>query len=209
MIIIPIESGPVETIGYLVYDTQTKDCLIIDIPLESTNRFIDHITQLQLNPKAILLTHSHWDHSAEAPELRRRLHTEIYLHQADEYRTIEPMRHKIWQLPFDLEPFKPDKYLFDNTSLKFGSLECRCLHTPGHTEGGMCFLFKSENALFSGDTLFNMSIGRIDLPGGDYDTLINSIHQKLMTLNDDCEVHPGHGSSTTIGFERKFNTFLQ
>lgn len=209
MNIIPIESGPVETIGYLVFDELTKDCLIIDTPLESTGRFIEHITQLQLNTKAILLTHSHWDHSAEAPELKRRLGADIYIHPADEYRIIDPMRHKIWPLPFELEPFKADAYLTDNATLKFGSLECLCIHTPGHTEGGMCFYFETDKNLFSGDTLFNMSIGRIDLPGGDFDTIINSINQKLMLLDDDCSVYPGHGSATTIGFERKFNTFLQ
>jgi len=208
MKIISIEAGPVDTFGYIVFNEDTKDCIIIDTPLESADILSEKVTKNGLDVKGILLTHTHWDHSADAPELKRRFQSSILVHKADEYRILDPNKHKLWPLPFTLEPYTPDEYLEDNQEIAFGTLKLKVIHTPGHTEGGICIHFDKEKILFSGDTLFNMSVGRVDLPGGDWMTLLESIKTKLMVLDDETEVYCGHGNTTTIGFEKKNNPFL-
>ncbi len=208
MQIYTIEAGPVLTNGYIVYDEQTKEAAIIDVPPEGTELYLKKINELNLKPEAIILTHSHWDHSAEAPELKRRTGAPIYMHKADEYRIISPAQHSIFELPFELEPFKADNYLQDGQQLNLCSSQCEILHTPGHTEGGICIYFPNEKILFTGDTLFNMGVGRVDLPGGDWNTLYKSITEKLMVLPDDTNIYPGHGEPSTIGFEKGQNPFL-
>jgi len=99
-----------------------------------------------------------------------------------------------------------NKFIKDGDILKFGNKNIRCIETPGHTPGGMCYLI--DDYLFSGDTLFNSSIGRTDFPGGDYNAIISSIKNKLMKLDDKIKVYPGHGTETTIGFEKRSNPFL-
>lgn len=208
MQIYSIEAGPVMTRGYLVYDENTREAAIIDAPPEGTNLYLNKIRDLELNIGAILLTHTHWDHSAEAPELKRKTGAPVFLHKSDEYRVISPDKHSIFELPFKLEPFKADNYLEAGQKLQLCSSECEILHTPGHTEGGVCIYFPKEKIVFTGDTLFNMSVGRVDLPGGDWNTLHNSIKEKLMKLPGDTNIYPGHGEPSTIDFEKKQNPFL-
>ena len=208
MIVLPVESGPVATIGFLIYDEQTRDGVVIDAPLDSCNFFIRQVGENNIKLHAILLTHSHWDHTADCPKLKAETGADVYIFKEDEYRIISPMENTIWPLPFILERLHADKYLQDRDILRFGSLEIETLFTPGHTEGGACFVIHSEKTVFSGDTLFNMSIGRVDLPGGNYEQLITSINDKLMKLDDDYLVNPGHGEPTTVGFERRNNPFI-
>lgn len=208
MKIFKTEAGPVQTMSYIVYDETSRDAVFIDSPPEVTTVYLKKIDEFGLHPQAIILTHSHWDHTAEAPQLRKSLNVPVYLHKADEYRIVEPSKHTIWPLPFVLESFKADKYLEDGKELEFGSLNCKILHTPGHTEGGVCIYFQRDNALFTGDTLFNMSVGRVDLPGGDWNKLNNSIQSKILVLDDKTDIFPGHGDQSTISFERNNNPFL-
>lgn len=202
------ESGPVQTMGYIAYHETSGDAVIIDTPPESSEKYIAKVKELNLHIRSIFLTHSHWDHSAEAPKLRAQYNVPVYIHKADEYRVEEPSKHTIWPLPFKLEPFTADKYFEDGQILQFGTLQCRILHTPGHTEGGVCIYFPDDNSLFTGDTLFNMSVGRVDLPGGDLNTLFNSIRTKILVLDENTDIYPGHGEQSTIGFERRHNPFL-
>ena len=121
---------------------------------------------------------------------------------------LDQAAHTVWPLPFTLHNVKPTGLLKHGDLLICGDWTCEVIHTPGHTEGGVCFIDHEHSCAFVGDTLFSGSIGRTDLPGGDTDTLLNSIKECLMTLPDDFVVFPGHGPLTTIGDEKLNNPFL-
>ncbi len=208
MEIIPVEAGPVATIGYLVNDEINKKAVVIDVPIESAAAFDKLIKEKDTKLEAILLTHTHWDHSAEAPALHRSSGAPVYVNQADEYRLTDPMKHSILQLGFDLEDYHDAKFLGHGDTFKFGDIVLEVIHTPGHTEGGLCFACHKSRIIFTGDTLFHGSVGRVDLPGGSGKTLINSITNRLMSLDDNYMVYPGHGPETSIGFERNRNPFI-
>jgi glyoxylase-like metal-dependent hydrolase (beta-lactamase superfamily II) len=202
-----VVSGPFQTIGYLVSD-ETKEAMIIDTPIESTNSFMKSIRRDGLSLKAIVLSHTHWDHTADAAELRRQTGAKIFVHKDDKYRVVDPMKFTIYRLPFELEAFEPDVEFSGDEVLTIGKMNFEIIHTPGHTEGGICLSNREEKVLFAGDTLFNESIGRSDLPGGSMSLLVNSIIDKLLILPDDTKVYSGHGEPTTIGYERQNNPFL-
>lgn len=203
-----IESGPFQTIGYLISD-ETGEAMIIDTPLESTNSFMKSIRRDGLKVKSIVLSHTHWDHTADAAELRRQTGAKIYVHKEDKYRVVDPMKFTIYRLPFELEALEPDELLEGNEVINVGNMSFKVIHTPGHTEGGICLYCAEEKVLFSGDTLFNESVGRCDLPGGSMGLLINSIIDKLLVLDGETKVYPGHGESTTIDSEKNNNPFLK
>ena len=156
----------------------------------------------------ILLTHSHWDHTGDAAKLQRATKAHIAVHPDDDYRLSEPNKYTGFPLPFTLEACKADRYLHAGDSLMLGAWTFEVRHTPGHTEGGICFIDHARKLAFVGDTLFAGSIGRTDLPGGDTATLLNAIRTQLFTLDDDFVVLPGHGNRTSIGTERRTNPFL-
>jgi len=203
------ETGPVATNGYLLIEPDEGTALIVDAPPDSADRMSEALRTRKLTPAALILTHTHWDHTADAAELKRRYpEMLVYVHPDDAYRLIEPMRHTVWPLRFTIEAIEPDRYLRDGDVLDLGSISLRTIHTPGHTEGGICLYDENRNLLFSGDTLFEGSVGRTDLPGGSWETLKSSIEHRLMTLPDDVRVYPGHGFGTTIGRERVANPFI-
>jgi hydroxyacylglutathione hydrolase len=203
------ESGPVATFGYLVLDDVTRDAIIIDAPFGSAEPIALEALREQVTPAALVLTHTHWDHTGDAAELKRRYpEMLIYVHRDDEYRLVDPMKHAVWQLPFEVEPATADRYLAHGDELAIGGLAFSVLHTPGHTEGGICLYDRTHKVIFVGDTLFAGSVGRTDLPGGDWQTLSDSIRTHLLGLPDDIEVYPGHGPTTTIGAERIGNPFV-
>lgn len=208
MQIIQIEAGPVATIGYLVLDSKSKSAVIIDAPLESTAYFDSVITEKELRVEAILLTHTHWDHIADCSKLAKLTKASVYVNSKDFHRLNDPMAHTIFPLPFNIEAVTEVNFVHDNDKIKVGSLEFEVLFTPGHTEGGVCFVEHNEGAVFAGDTLFKESIGRVDLPGGSMPVILESINSKLMVLPDNYNVYSGHGPSTTIGWERVHNPFL-
>ncbi|MFA5511921.1 MAG: MBL fold metallo-hydrolase [Candidatus Kapaibacterium sp.] len=208
MHIIEIEAGPVATIGYLVIDEKSKHGAIVDTPLESTTYFNSLIEEKKLIIDAILLTHTHWDHVADCSKLVKLTKAPVYVHSDDLYRLSDPMSHSIIPLPFKIEAVNDVKLVKSNDKIKVGSLEFEVIHTPGHTEGGICFVEHSKGILFAGDTLFNESIGRVDLPGGSMSHLLNSIKNELLILPDNYKVYSGHGPSTTIGWERTHNPYL-
>jgi glyoxylase-like metal-dependent hydrolase (beta-lactamase superfamily II) len=208
MTIIPIEAGPVATIGYLVIDKKSKKGAIIDAPLESTTYFDSLITEKKITIEAIILTHSHWDHIADTAKLQRLTGAKVYVHADDKHRLDEPMNHTIIPLPFNIEAVLKYEIINHNDIIKVGNLTFHVVHTPGHTEGGICLIEHEHKAIFAGDTIFNESIGRVDLPGGSMETLLSSIRNELMTLPDSFKIYSGHGPATTIGWERKRNPFL-
>ncbi len=203
------EAGPVATYAYLAIDPESHSAVIVDAPMQSYERIVAKAEQEGVTPGALILTHSHWDHTADVAELKRRYpEMLVYVHPDDEYRMQEPMKHTVWQLPFTIEGAQADRHLHHGDTFALGGICFTVLHTPGHTEGGICLYDKSHNAIFVGDTLFAGSVGRTDLPGGDWDTLLRSITAHLLPLPDDTRVYPGHGPTTTIGEERESNPFI-
>jgi hydroxyacylglutathione hydrolase len=203
------EAGPVATYGYLVVDSETGDAVIVDAPLDSAEKIAQAAHDAGAVPGALILTHTHWDHTGDAAELKRRFpELLIYVHPNDEYRLIEPMKHTVWKLPFEVEGVHPDRYLSDGDTVGSGAIRFTVIHTPGHTEGGICLYDEAHKLLFAGDTLFAGSVGRTDLPGGAWETLTQSITDRLLGLPDDVRVYPGHGPTTTIGEERMSNPFV-
>ncbi len=208
MNIIPVEAGPVFTIGYFVFDPSSADAIIIDTPLDSCNRFIELIDKYNAKLNAIILTHSHWDHTADLTKINKITKASVYIHKDDEYRILDPNNHTVFPLSQQLDSFSQSIYIAHRDKIKCGNLEFEVRHTPGHTEGGICLIEHNYGVIFAGDTLFCESIGRYDLPGGNGQQLLESIKRELMTLPDNFKVYSGHGEPTTIGYERINNPFL-
>ncbi|OGU13210.1 MAG: hypothetical protein A2X61_05285 [Ignavibacteria bacterium GWB2_35_12] len=216
MEIIPFECGPLATNCYLVIDnlyvgvnSGTAPTLIIDAPPDAALHLLPVIEERKLKVEKIILTHTHWDHTLDTAELKRKTNAAVYVHKEDEYRLLNPNETSIFKLPFKIEPVKPDRYLFHGMKINCGSLEFEVLHTPGHTEGGICLINHENRIAFTGDTLFCRSVGRTDFPGGSWELLLQSIEKHLLPLPDGIKVYPGHGIPTTIGEERMYNPFIE
>lgn len=196
-----IKTLPVGYLGancYIVMDESTKDAFIVDAGGDSP--IIEReIKALGANVKYILLTHAHRDHMEGTEELHKTLEAPVLMHKEEEkYMDLDNYVYG--------KMGKIYSFIEDGQMLKLGDKAIKCIHTPGHTKGGMCFLV--DDALFTGDTLFNSSIGRADFIGGDYDELIKSILDKLIMLPNNTIVYPGHGPTSTIIYERSRNPFL-
>jgi len=197
--------GPFQVNWYIVACEETQEAVVID-PGAEVEQIVDFLKANHLNIKYIANTHGHVDHVAGVKQLKQITGTPFLLHPSDRM-FLEGFEEKaaMFGLPTLGAP-SVDGDLNEGDVLKVGKLELRIIHTPGHSPGGIVFYF--ENTLIAGDTLFQGSIGRTDFPGGDYETLINSIKDKLFPLGDDVVVHTGHGPSTTIGIEKVHNPFL-
>ena len=184
---------------YILVEENTKECGIID-PGGDSERLISQIDKLNAKPKFILLTHGHMDHVGGVIDLVKKYNIPFYISKADE-EYMEKDDFVFGTLP------KASGYLKENDILKLGDEIIKVLETPGHTKGGLCFLLNNDK-VFTGDTLFNGSIGRTDFIGGSMSEIINSIKEKLLPLGDRVDVYPGHGDMTTIEHEKKYNPFL-
>ena len=153
------------------------------------------------------MTHGHFDHAMAAQEVAEQYGIKIYAHETEK-ETLETPQINLSGMIGRTLTFHADWYVKDGEILNLAGFEIRVLHTPGHTQGGVCYYIEEEKALFSGDTLFCQSVGRTDFPTGKSSTLIHSIQDKLMPLPDDTMVYTGHEDMTTIGMERKYNPFL-
>ena len=199
MIVKTYPLGSLQTNCYLAIDEATNKAAIID-PGAQANYLIKEIEVLGINIDVILLTHCHFDHNGAVEELKNKYNVDVYLNEAEEeYMTIDTTGI-FGELP------KFYKFFEEGQEIKVGNLTFKTIFTPGHTKGGTCFLV--EDNLFTGDTLFNTSIGRTDFLGGSYNELINSIETKLMPLENNINVYPGHGPKSSIGYERMKNPFL-
>lgn len=205
---IPVESGPVATVGYMVIDTAIHKAAVIDVPYGSAEIFLELAEKYGVTIEKLWLTHSHWDHTADVPALQKATGATLVIHPDDEYRLAEPMKHTIWPLPFVIEGMIADEYFHDGQTVALGAWSFEIVHTPGHTEGGICLIDREHGVAFVGDTLFAGSVGRTDLPGGNMNTLLRSIHDRLMIFDDDLRIFPGHGPASTIGTERLHNPFI-
>ena len=199
MLIKAIPVGMYQENSYVVMDEETKDCIIID-PGEEAFKIESVIDSLLAKPKMILLTHGHFDHVGAVKALSEKYKIPFYINKKDE----EMMEKKV-DVFGSLK--KADGYLKEGDILDFSkNYKIKCLETPGHTPGGLCFLI--DNCLFTGDTLFRESIGRSDFVGGNLQDLLKSIKEKILPLGDFIAVYPGHGMSTTIKHEKERNPFL-
>lgn len=202
-----ISVGKLFTNVYLVFDSESREGILID-PGDEAERIMELVNRLGVDVEAIYLTHGHFDHLLAVRDLKADLNCKLYLHPAD--REILPL------VPHDARYFlgrdvppppKPDEWLIDGQSIKVGRYYGKVIHTPGHTPGSVCFLFR--DIIFTGDTLFAGSIGRTDLPGGSLESLLSSLKNKVLKLPDDFVIYPGHGPSSTIGVERRLNPFIR
>lgn len=198
--------GQVATNCYFAINEETKEMVILD-PGDSAQMLAEKIRQEELTPKAVLLTHGHFDHAMAAGKLAEMFGIKIYAHKAEK-ETLENPAKNVSGMIGRSEVYHADVFAEDGEILKLAGMEFKVLHTPGHTQGGCCYYLEKEKVLFSGDTLFNQSVGRTDFPGGSMSGIVRSIKEKLLTLPDDVRVYPGHMDLTTIGRERTGNPFL-
>lgn len=196
---------------YLIYE-DSGECLILDPGCYTENERTEmksFIQENQLTPRRLLNTHGHLDHLLGNAFIKDTYQLTPEMHQADE----ELMKHSpdfADNYGFSLkQPPDVGRYIEEGDRFHLGESELVSLHIPGHSPGSVVFICHKQQLVFSGDVLFAGSVGRTDLPGGNYEQLVNGIQQKLMTLKDNYQVFPGHGEPTTIGAERKNNVFLQ
>ena len=198
--------GMIGTNCYVVSNENTKECFIVD-PAVCDRNVISYIETEGLSLKAILLTHGHFDHATGAGELAQLLHIKIYA-QEKEKETLENPQLNLSGWQGSELVFYADEYLKDEQEIDLAGFHIRVFLTPGHTVGGCCYYLPYQNTLFSGDSLFQTSIGRTDFPKGSASQLIHAIREKLMPLPDETAVYTGHGDMTTIGTERMYNPYL-
>ena len=191
---------------YLYACPQTREAVIID-PGDEPERILETIEELKLIPRYIINTHGHLDHIGAIDAISTIYPVPLAIHPADVYMYTDERMAKQFGLQAPLVKRKPDILLKEGDHIKFGTLELEVLHTPGHTPGGVS-LVSRPYCVFSGDTLFNRSIGRTDLEGGNYEQLVASIRNKLYTLDGDLVVFSGHGEPTTIIEEQYENPFV-
>jgi glyoxylase-like metal-dependent hydrolase (beta-lactamase superfamily II) len=202
-----IEVGPFQVNCYLIFDEDSKDCIIVD-PGAEPNRIASEVGKLGVTPRAILLTHGHADHIAGVKTLKEKFGVPLAIGNGEEELLKNPSSNISAMMGMHIVSPEPDQLLEDEQLLSFGSITFRVLATPGHSPAGVCFLHEEAGILICGDTLFAGSIGRTDLPGCSHDLLLRSIRTKILALPDSIVCYPGHGPSTTVGAERNSNPFL-
>jgi glyoxylase-like metal-dependent hydrolase (beta-lactamase superfamily II) len=205
MKIITIPVGMLQANCYIVNDERSPEALVID-PGAEGSKIQKELEQRGLQIKYMVNTHGHNDHIGANRFLKEATGAPLLIHEADAAMLTDPNLNL--SVEFGLKYDKPaaDRLLHDGDELEMGNLKFKILHTPGHTPGGICLV--TEGVCFSGDTLFDGSIGRTDLPGGSFKEIIGSIGSKLLTLDDNTIVYPGHGPQTTIGREKNSNPYL-
>lgn len=201
-----IPLGMYQTNCYFIFSEDSKDCLVID-PADSGDYIFEKLSENNLNVKAILLTHGHFDHIYGVKKLKELAKCPVYAYKDEEELLKDPDINCSSSVGRS-EIIVPDAFLNDNEILNSCDMKIKVIHTPGHTKGSCCYYFFEDDILISGDTLFCESIGRSDLPTGSGRTLIDSVNEKLMVLPDSVSVYPGHGETTTIGNERMYNPFI-
>jgi len=206
LIIKELTVGPIMANCYIVGCNQTKEAVVID-PGDEADRILNSLAESNLSVAYIINTHGHFDHVGANRKMKEATGASILIHALD-----APMLSQLsasaaaWGLSVEDSPMA-DKMLSEGQRVSFGMITLEVLHTPGHTPGGVSLY--TNGVVFVGDTLFAGSIGRTDFPGGDYDTLIASIRNKLFVLEDNVRVLSGHGPETTIGQEKRFNPFVR
>ncbi|HXY13012.1 MAG TPA: MBL fold metallo-hydrolase [Terriglobales bacterium] len=203
--ILPV--GPLQCNCSIIGDEATREAMVID-PGDDIEEILGIIATHKLKVKQIVITHAHIDHVGGAMKLRAATGAPILLNQND-YALLKMLdMQAAWVGMPSPGNVEIDQSVAQSDTVKAGSLVANVIDTPGHTEGSICLYFPTEKKLLAGDTLFAGSIGRTDLPGGSFEKIIRSLHEKVLALPDETIVIPGHGPQTTIGEERESNPFL-
>ncbi len=206
MIIKKLTVGPIQANCFILGCEKTKEAAVID-PGDEADRILLTLAESKLKVKYIINTHGHFDHVGANKRLKEVTGADLMIHQED-VPMLEQLTATAGSFGLSAENSPgPDKLLEDGETITFGEITLQVIYTPGHSLGGVSLY--TDGALFVGDTLFAGSIGRTDLPGGDYGVLIASIQNKLFPLGDDVTVYTGHGPETTIGHEKRTNPFVK
>lgn len=203
---IRIPAGVYAANCYILFCKSTNEGIVVD-PGGDVEEILEIIKEKNLRVKSILLTHGHGDHIGGVEELKDRLNIPMLIHKDEVDMLKDPDFNLSSTMAMDPVSLSPDKTLEEGDIIEFGNVKGEVIHTPGHTQGGICVKFKEY--LITGDTLFKGSVGRSDLRGGNHTSLIKSIKDKLVVLDDELEVLPGHGPRSTILEEKSSNPFLK
>lgn len=198
--------GSVSTNCYILYQEDARRALVFD-PADDVQRIQTVIEENRLQLEAVLLTHGHFDHILAAEQLCRQSGCLMYAHEAEAIVACDVELNLSAQFGAGCQ-LKVDQLLKDNQQLELAGFSIRVIHTPGHTKGSACYYFEKEGLLFSGDTLFAGSVGRTDFPTGSSSQLLRSVKDKLLLLPDETKVLPGHGDTSTIGYEKEHNPYM-
>lgn len=212
MKIIRFTFNPFGVNTYLVYDETSKECAIIDpgmVSVEEFQRLLNVVEQYELKPVHLINTHMHVDHVFGNNFVRKQFGLKMSANEKDAFLGARLADQKrMFGIADNGTNEIIEQFLTDGDEIKLGTSVLKILEVPGHSPGGISLYSKEDKFVITGDSLFQMSIGRTDLPGGDMPTLLKSINDKLMSLPDDTKVYPGHGEASSIGFERTHNPFL-
>ena len=197
---------------YIIWDSTTREAAVVD-PGMSDQTEIDEVESFvsanSLTVKYLLLTHIHIDHTFGIEALKSAYNAALLAHKGDvPLGQTRQQQAQMFRLPVRLGPVEPDRFISDGDTLRLGTEEIKVIHTPGHSQGGVCYYVPESGFVLTGDTLFRGSVGRTDLPGGNQRQLIISIKSQLLGLPPSTVVYPGHGPATTIGEEARSNPFL-
>jgi hydroxyacylglutathione hydrolase len=202
--------GSLSTNCYVIWCKRTMDAVVIDPGFESYDdaaQVLGIVKEKKLKVKSIIDTHGHPDHTCGNGMVRDATSASILIHEADAGMLSEAGKKLVALFGFHVVSPPADSYLVEGDVVRFGDARLQVLHTPGHSPGSVCLL--GEDCIFSGDTLFAGSVGRVDLPGGSGRELLRSLREKLGHLSDHLALYPGHGPRSTIGVEKRCNPFLQ
>lgn len=198
--------GPVQTNCFFLINEDTKEVLVID-PADHAQKIIEWIKSENLKPVAILLTHGHFDHIMGVEGIRKEYGIPVYASR-DEVDVLAKPQLNVSTMMGAYLSMNADELFCDGDVLELAGMKLKVISTPGHTIGSVCFYIEEEKVLISGDTLFEASVGRTDFPTGSSRQLIESIKTRLFILPDDTSVFPGHGGTTSIGYEKLHNPFV-
>ena len=207
LLIESMELGWVATNVYIVYNKDTKECIVID-PAAKPEKIESFIEEKQLKPIAILLTHAHADHILALDEIRNKYNIKAYMCEKEEDIIGDSDNNAAKYLFRKDIKTRADILIKDGQILELLDVKIKVIETPGHTHGSVCYYIEEERVIFTGDTLFRHSYGRYDLYSGSFVELQKSIKDKLFLLDDDIIVYPGHMGASTMGYEKKFNPIL-
>ena len=196
--------GGISTNCYIIYREGENKAVIVD-PGDSSAYILNQCRELSVEPEAILLTHGHFDHIMALEDIRRAFHCSVYAHMDEEEMLRDPALNLSGTMGTEQTAVNADHLLRDGEMISLLRYDWKVIATPGHTSGSVCYYIASEDVLLSGDTLFAESLGRTDLPTGSSAAIVRSITEKLLVLPDDTMVYPGHGETTSIAHEKRYN----
>ena len=208
IIVETIPVGPLQCNCTILGDLVSRKAIVVD-PGGDAEILLERLVELNLQVERIIHTHAHLDHFLASGKMKEATGAKLALHREDLFLwDMLEDQCRMFGIPFEPPP-PPDQWLENEEEINLNDIQGKALHTPGHTPGSMCFLFESQKLLIAGDTLFQGSIGRTDLWGGDFKKIEKSIQEKLFTLDEETSVITGHGESTSIGHEMRANSFVR